>query len=307
MLACTRPAPHPRADHALRDLRLLRCRGQGRCSRRGCLWCAPPEPSPRASATLRQAQANASTLGHGIQLQALLGHHGVAPILVKLISALRRNNRIRDETQTALDGVDLVLSCLVLSCLVLSCLVLSCLVLSCLVLSCLVLSCLVLSCLVLSCLVLSCLVSSRLVSSRLVSSRLVSSRLVSSRLVLSCLVLSCRCVQPVCSYARGRGLKFTSAHVLVRAPVDGPGSQPIDIRDYTSSVSRALMPTLVVQPPHVCHRQRDWAVFIGSHMQQDIDIAKAPPALRSLCLNRSRQKTTIPKNGDKFSLRHRCL
>ena len=44
-------------------------------------------------------------------------------------------------------------------------------------------------------------------------------------------------------------------------------------------VSRALVPTLAVQPPHVCHRQRDWAVSIGSHMQQDVDISPAPPQL----------------------------
>ena len=89
--------------------------------------------------------------------------------------------------------------------LVLSCLVLSCLVLSCLVLSCLVLSCLVLSCLVLSCLVLSCL-------------------------VLSCLVFAFR---PVCSHTMSPGPTFTSAHVLVRAPIDGPGAQPTDIGDHS--------------------------------------------------------------------------
>ena len=47
----------------------------------------------------------------------------------------------------------------------------------------------------------------------------------------------------------------------------------------TLCVSRDLMPTLAVQPPHVCHRQRDWAVSIGSHMQHDVDISKAPPHL----------------------------
>ena len=32
---------------------------------------------------------------------------------------------------------------------------------------------------------------------------------------------------------RGRGLAFTSAHLLVRAPIDGPGSQPTDIGDHS--------------------------------------------------------------------------
>ena len=84
---------------------------------------------------------------------------------------------------------------------------------------------------------------------------------------------------------RGRGLTFVFAHIFVRAHVYGPGSQPTDALDHTSCVSRALMPTLAVQPPHVCHRQRDWAVSMSSHMQQDMDISKAPPALRSFCLN----------------------
>ena len=80
-----------------------------------------------------------------------------------------------------------------------------------------------------------------------------------------------------CSHTRGRGLTFTSAHVLVRAPVDGPGFPPSDIKDHTQCVVRALVPTLAVCPPHVCHRQRDWAVSLGWHMQQDMGISKAPP------------------------------
>ena len=59
---------------------------------------------------------------------------------------------------------------------------------------------------------------------------------------------------------------------LFRAPIDGPGSQPTDALDHTSCASRALMPTLA-QPPHVCHRQKHWAVSRGSHMQQDMDIS----------------------------------
>ena len=71
---------------------------------------------------------------------------------------------------------------------------------------------------------------------------------------------------------RCRGLTLTFARVLVRAHIDGPGSQPTDAVDHTSCVSRALMPTSAVQPPHVCHRQRDGAVSISSRMQQDMDI-----------------------------------
>ena len=57
-----------------------------------------------------------------------------------------------------------------------------------------------------------------------------------------------------------------------RALVDGPGSQPTDIRNHTKCAVRALHAHLGVYPPHVCHRQRDWAVSIGSYMQQDMGI-----------------------------------
>ena len=72
---------------------------------------------------------------------------------------------------------------------------------------------------------------------------------------------------------------------------------------------RALMSLLAVLPPHVC-RQRDWTVSIGSHMQQDMDISRAPPhrsAPIPLFEHRSRLKTTIQKIGDNFPLRQRCL
>ena len=89
-----------------------------------------------------------------------------------------------------------------------------------------------------------------------------------------------------------------------RARVDGPSSQPTDMRNHTKCAVRALMPTLAVYPPHVCHRQRDWAVSIGSHMQQDMDISEAPPhrdAPIPMFEYRSLQKTIIPKIGDNFS------
>ena len=68
---------------------------------------------------------------------------------------------------------------------------------------------------------------------------------------------------------------------------------------------RALVPTLAVWPPHVCCRQRDWAVSIGSHMQQDMGISLAPPHLGALIPtfeHRSLQKSTIQKIGDNFPL-----
>ena len=58
-----------------------------------------------------------------------------------------------------------------------------------------------------------------------------------------------------------------------------PGSQPTDTEDYKHGAAHALVPTLVVSLPHVCLRQRDQTVSIGSHMQQNMDISQAPPRL----------------------------
>ena len=57
------------------------------------------------------------------------------------------------------------------------------------------------------------------------------------------------CLSPFFVFTSGRGLTFTSAHILVRAPIDGPASQSTDTEDP------ALTLPLAVLPPHVCHRQ----------------------------------------------------
>ena len=84
-------------------------------------------------------------------------------------------------------------------------------------------------------------------------------------------------LEPVSFNTRGRGLTFTAARVPVQAHVDGPGSQHTGAEDHTSCVSRALVPTFAVLPPHVCRRQKIRAVSVGSHMQQDM--GQAPPHL----------------------------
>ena len=57
------------------------------------------------------------------------------------------------------------------------------------------------------------------------------------------------------TFTRGRGLTLTSAGVLVRALIDGPGLQPTDTVDLTKCAVRALVPTVAVRRPHVYHRQ----------------------------------------------------
>ena len=72
---------------------------------------------------------------------------------------------------------------------------------------------------------------------------------------------------------------FIFAHVLVRALVDGPSFPPTDAEDHTSVRSpcsrahfgRAI--TACVSSP------RHWAVSIGPHKQQDMDISKASSRL----------------------------
>ena len=50
-----------------------------------------------------------------------------------------------------------------------------------------------------------------------------------------------------CSHTWGRGLTFTSAHVLVRAPVDGPSFPPTDMGSHTQCVVRALVPAFIAK------------------------------------------------------------
>ena len=142
----------------------------------------------------------------------------------------------------------------------------------CLVLSCLVLSCLVLSCLVLSCLVLSCL-------------------------VLSCLVLSCLVLRSACSHTKVSG---SYVHYCPRPCSSTCRWARLATHRHWGPLH--VYPELLCQlwpcNQHVCHRQRDWAVSIGSHMQQDMDISEALPHLGApipLFEYRSLQKTTIQK------------
>ena len=68
------------------------------------------------------------------------------------------------------------------------------------------------------------------------------------------LVWSCFVFPPV-PINKGPGLTFTSAHILVRALVDGPGSKPTDTMDHIKCVVRAPVAMVAVSLPHVCHRR----------------------------------------------------
>ena len=81
----------------------------------------------------------------------------------------------------------------------------------------------------------------------------------------------------------------------------GQARNPSTQRDHTLCVIRALVPTVAVQPPHVCHRQKDWAVSMGSHMQQVMGMSWAPPHLGApflLLQTVHVKKVTIQKMGD---------
>ena len=105
---------------------------------------------------------------------------------------------------------------------------------------------------------------------------------------------------PACFISRGRGLTFVFARVLVRAHVDGPSSQSTT-HWTTHRVYPVLWCPLWPCFHHMCVIAKE-TVTIGSHMQQDIDIAKALPHLGApipLFEHRSRLKTTIQKIGQR--------
>ena len=63
-----------------------------------------------------------------------------------------------------------------------------------------------------------------------------------------CLTVSSSFLGVLCLFVfrRGRGLTFTSPHVLVRAPIDGSGFPPTDGEDHTQREVRALVPSWAV-------------------------------------------------------------
>ena len=88
--------------------------------------------------------------------------------------------------------------------------------------------------------------------------------------------LSYRAVFGLSVAQRGRGLTFTFARVLVRALTVWLSQQLLDIQDrclcnLCSHAPSGRAATACVSTP------RDWAVSIGSHVRQDMDISTAPP------------------------------
>ena len=55
-------------------------------------------------------------------------------------------------------------------------------------------------------------------------------------------------------FKESRGLTFTFARVLVRAHVDGPGSQPTNTKEPHVVQPVLSCPLLALFQPHVCHR-----------------------------------------------------
>ena len=103
----------------------------------------------------------------------------------------------------------------------------------------------------------------------------------------------------VCGSTRGQGLPFTFARVLVRAPTDEPGFQPTDKQRTTlQCVVRALVPTLAVCPPHVCHRRENGLSPLARTCSEKKTFLLAPPHLMrtaSFVSQRSLLKTTTQK------------
>ena len=78
---------------------------------------------------------------------------------------------------------------------------------------------------------------------------------------MSCLVFASGLCSSSLFVHKGRGLTFTSAHVLVRPLISGPSSPPTDRMDHTRPRSHARfgrLTTACVAP------LRNWAVSIAS-------------------------------------------
>ena len=114
--------------------------------------------------------------------------------------------------------------------------------------------------------------------------------------VLSCLV-------PVWS-PQGVGVSHSllPASLFEHLSMGQARSRPTQ-EDHILCAVRALMPQSALFPPHVCHRQRDGAVSMGSHMQQDMGISQAPPPPRAPTVH---TKNLNIKNWRRFLLRQDC-
>ena len=69
-----------------------------------------------------------------------------------------------------------------------------------------------------------------------------------------------------------------TAKRATNTPNTGQAFHPPTPWDQTLCVYPVHAPSSL-SPPHVCHRQRDRAVSVGSHMQQDINISDTPAHL----------------------------
>ena len=96
---------------------------------------------------------------------------------------------------------------------------------------------------------------------------------------------------PVAFTTRGRGLTFNIARVLVRAPIDEPGFQPTDTETTQRCEVRALMPKCSPVATACVSSPKDWAVLMGSHMQQEVVISSGAstsgPHTDCVCINRN--------------------
>ena len=89
---------------------------------------------------------------------------------------------------------------------------------------------------------------------------------------------------PVAFTTRGRGLTFNIARVLVRAPIDEPGFPTHrHIRTTQRCEVRALVPKCSPVATACVSSPKDWAVLIGSHIQQEVVISFGASTSRRTC------------------------
>ena len=89
---------------------------------------------------------------------------------------------------------------------------------------------------------------------------------------------------PVAFTTRDRGLTFNNARVLIRAPIDEARLSTHRHRGTTQRREvRALMPKCSPITTACVSSPKDWAVLIGSHMQQEVVISFGAPTSGRTC------------------------
>ena len=80
-------------------------------------------------------------------------------------------------------------------------------------------------------------------------------------------------IAPVAFTTRGRGLTFNFARIPVRAPIHEPCFQPTNTEGPHNAVKSVLSCPMYPIATACVSSPKEWALLIGSHMQQEVVIS----------------------------------